>query len=277
MPLVVESMSDSPRVSIIMPAYNAARTILESIRSVEAQDFTDWELLVIDDGSKDETVKIVCGVQINDGRIKLLQTGGRTGAAQARNIGIQAARGRYIAFLDSDDVWLPHKLSLQLATFKDTGCNFSYGAYRKMDDDSVVGSAVIRVPSTLSYCEILKSNRIGCLTAMYDSDFFGKIRIPSLGRAADQGVWRHLLKGQVIHEDYGLWLSLLKRPGAMARGIQEPIAHYRIGRNTRSSNKVAAATSQWLIYRRLEELGPLRAAYYFMHYAIRGAAKYFRH
>ncbi|WP_298012821.1 glycosyltransferase family 2 protein [uncultured Aquabacterium sp.] len=266
-----------PHVSIIMPAYNAARTILESIRSAQAQDFEDWELLVIDDGSRDETVKIVCLAREADARIKLLRTGGRTGAAQARTTGIQEARGRYIAFLDSDDVWLPNKLSLQLSLFQATGCNFSYGAYRKMDDDSVVGSAVIQVPATLSYREILKSNQIGCLTAMYDSHFFGRVCIPSLGRANDHGLWRHLLGGQVIHEDYGLWLSLLKRPGAMARGIQEPLAHYRIGRNTRSSNKIAAAASQWLIYRRLEQLGRFRSAYYFVHYAIRGVAKYLQH
>lgn len=270
-------MSMPPRVSIIMPAYNAARTIVESIRSAQAQDFEDWELLVIDDGSKDDTVKLVSAARATDARIKLLRTGGRTGAAQARTTGIQEARGRYIAFLDSDDVWLPSKLSLQLKVFQSTGCNFSYGAYRKMDDDGVVGSAVIQVPSTLSYLEILKSNHIGCLTAMYDSDFFGKICIPSLGRATDHGLWRYLLGGQVIHEDYGLWLSLLKRPGVMAIGIQEPLAYYRIGRNTRSSNKIAAATSQWLIYRRLEGLGRIRAAYYFAQYAIRGVAKYLRH
>lgn len=264
-----------PQVSIIMPAFNAARTIFESIRSAQLQDFVDWELLVIDDGSRDHTVDLVRQLQAADPRIKILTTGGRTGAAQARTTGIQAALGRYIAFLDSDDVWLPNKLSVQLNLFESTGCNFCYSAYRKMDDDGLVGAAIVGVPDALSYRDILKTNQIGCLTAIYDSHFFGRIRIPSLGRASDHGFWKFFLKGQVIHEDYGLWLSLLKKPGAVARGVQEPLAHYRVGRNTRSSNKIAAATSQWLIYRRLEGLGFWSSAYYFSHYAIHGLRKYF--
>jgi len=267
-------MINNPCVSIIMPAFNAARTIAESVRSAQLQDFTDWELLVVDDGSRDDTVNLVRQFQADDPRIKLLTTGGRAGAAQARTKGIQAAQGRYIAFLDSDDVWLPNKLSVQLDVFKSTGCNFCYSAYRKMDDEGFVGAAVIEVPSTVSYREILKTNKIGCLTAMYDSHFFGRLVIPSLGRASDHGFWRFFLKGQVIHEDYGLWLSLLKKPGAVARGVQEPLAHYRVGRNTRSSNKIVAATSQWLIYRRLERLSFWLSSYYFTHYAIRGLRKY---
>lgn len=269
-------MNQSPRVSIIMPAFNAARTIVESIRSAQSQSFPDWELLVIDDGSRDHTVDLVRGVQETDSRVKLLRTGGRTGAAQARNTGIQAAKGRYIAFLDSDDVWLPNKLSVQLELFESTNCNFCYSAYRKMDDYGVVGASVVGVPDSLSYFDILKSNQIGCLTAIYDSLFFGRVSIPSLGRASDHGLWQYFLKGQVIHEDYGLWLSLLKRPGAVARGVQEPLAHYRVGRNTRSSNKIAAATSQWLIYRKLERLGLFASVYYFSHYALRGLIKYLR-
>jgi teichuronic acid biosynthesis glycosyltransferase TuaG len=267
-------MAMGPIVSIIMPAYNAAKTIELSVKSVLSQSFNDWELIIIDDQSNDHTVDVIGRFAVSDLRIRLHHSGGRAGAARARNIGIGAARGRYIAFLDSDDLWLPNKLAHQIEFMQKTGCTFCYTGYRKIDEDGVLGRGIVTVPERLNYKDILKTNSVGCLTAIYDAHFYGDVIIPALGRADDYPFWRFFLNGQVVHEDYGLWLKLLKTPGTLALGINEPLALYRVGRNTRSSNKIAAATSQWLIYRHLEKIGLLPAAYYFSHYAVKGFKKY---
>jgi teichuronic acid biosynthesis glycosyltransferase TuaG len=275
----MSSLNTVPLVSIVMPAYNAAATIAHSIHSVLAQTLNDWELLIIDDGSTDETLNIVA--QLNSsGRIRIFHTGGRHGSARARNIGIASARGRYIAFLDSDDLWLPEKLQKQIQFMEGTGSHFSFTAYRRMTFEGDIGTGVLHIPNKVSYKDLLKTNHIGCLTAMYDRKYFGEVVIPTLEKAESYRLWKYLLKGQVVHEDYGLWLKLLKQPPdgqeekVWAWGLDEPLALYRRGHSSRSSNKIAAATSQWLIYRRLENLSLAASLYYFIHYATKGLRKY---
>ncbi len=268
-----------PVVSIVMPAYNAAATIAESIDSVLAQSFGDWELLIVDDGSTDNTAEIV-KYYISDARVKLLSTAGaRSGPAKARNVALNVACGEFIAFLDSDDLWLPKKLDRQLQFMREENCVFSFTAYQKIDPQGRIGRHVIQVPSEVSYYDLLKTNHVGCLTAMYSRRHFGLMAMPEMGRREDYRLWLNFLRGTVVHEDYGLWLRLLRNKDKFhgrvrAKGLNEPLALYRCGFASLSSNKLKAAASQWLIYREVERLPVLIAAYYFLHYAVRGFIKY---
>jgi teichuronic acid biosynthesis glycosyltransferase TuaG len=268
------------KVSIVMPAYNAERTIAESIESVLAQVYPNWELLVVDDGSTDGTAVLISKFQASDSRIRALKTSGRCGPAKARNLAISAATGRLIAFLDSDDIWLPQKLSRQIAFMNARNSVFSFTAYRKLSLDGVVRGALIEVPPVVRYHDLLKSNHIGCLTAMYDRLHFGQVAMPDMGKREDYRLWLNFLRDRVVHEDYGLWLHLLRSANGSrsacveAHGLNEPLALYRVGQQSLSSNKLAAATSQWLVYRQVEKLSVLLSLYYFSHYAIKGLVKY---
>ncbi len=239
-------------VSIIMPAYNAASVVGASIRSVVAQEFAQWELIVVDDHSSDDTVARVEAFARQDGRIRLIQLPQNGGPAVARNAAIAAARGRYLAFLDCDDLWLPAKLGRQLEFMQASGAAFSYGAYYEIDADGHRCGRV-DVPSRTTYRELLKTNVIGCLTAMYDTASVGRVFMPGIR------------KGQ----DYGLWLALLKRVDH-ACGMTEPLAEYRVQSGSISANKLESSLWVWRVYREVERLSLPRAAYYFAHYAFHG-------
>jgi teichuronic acid biosynthesis glycosyltransferase TuaG len=269
------------KVSVIMPAYNAERTIAQSIDSVLAQTYPHWELVVADDGSTDGTAALLDKYKAADGRIRVLQTAGRCGPAKARNLAISASTGRLVAFLDSDDMWLPEKLARQIKFMNENSSVFSFTAYRKIDLAGNVGQAKIGVPEQVSYQDLLKSNRIGCLTAMYDRLHFGEVAMPDMGKREDYRLWLNFLRDRVVDEDYGLWLHMLRSASkvgpfkrVLAHGLNEPLALYRVGQQTLSSNKLAAATSQWLVYRQVERLSVVMSLYYFCHYAIRGLVKY---
>ena len=271
---------DDVKVSVVMPAFNAAKTIAQSIRSVLSQTHPHWELLVVDDGSTDQTQAAVEAF-LPDARVRMLKTPGRCGPAQARNLAISHATGRLVAFLDSDDLWLPEKLLKQIAFMNEQRAVFSFTAYRKIDSSGRVGRALIEVPKRVAYADLLKTNHIACLTAMYDREHFGLVAMPDMGRREDYRLWLNFLRDRVVHEDYGLWLHLLRRKSSNnagsrggAHGLNEPLALYRVGQQSLSSNKLAAATSQWLVYRNVERLSVLLSLYYFCHYAIRGLIKH---
>ena len=262
-----------------MPAYNASATIEHSIRSVLAQTYPHWELLVVDDGSTDATVDIARRVSAGT-NMRLLEIGGRMGPAAARNAALKIASGRWIAFLDSDDLWLPEKLERQLAFMRKTGAALSFTAYRRMNETGRMLPRVIEVPTTVSYRQLLRSNCIGCLTAMFDRQRFAGATFPDLGLLEDHRWIAWLgVTGRVGHEDYGLWLSLLRDDGSggttriVAHGLNEPLALYRVGTTSFSGNKLRAAAFQWTLYRRTEKLPFLRSAYLFAHYAARGLFK----
>lgn len=243
-------------VSIIMPCYNASNFIRQSIDSVLKQSFTDWELLVIDDVSSDDSCEIVASYATKDKRINLLRMDNNGGAANARNKGIGCANGRYIAFLDSDDIWLPNKLQRQIDFMADKQVALCYSAYRIIDEEGKEKS-VYRLPKTkVDYTTLLSGSVIGNLTAVYDSHQLGK-------------VYMH----QVGHEDYVLWLEILKRID-YALGIDEILAEYRVQSTSLSGNKIRAAQWQWRIYRDIEKLGRLRSLYLFVQYAFKGFIKY---
>jgi glycosyltransferase involved in cell wall biosynthesis len=255
-------------VSIVMPAKNAGNYIGAAIESVIAQDYPWWELLVVDDQSRDSTADIVRGFAAEDSRIRCLSlsAGGPTGASAARNHATRISRGRYIAFLDSDDIWYFNKLSIQLRALESHKAALCYSGYRKMSEDGIVGKRVVKVPASTCYSELLKSNVIGCLTAIYDTTAAGKVLLPEV-------------TAESFHyfEDYAMWLRIAReltdRRGVIV-GVQEPLAIYRLRKGSISYRKWRAARYTWRVYRRIECL-PLHAAiYYFCHYAAQGLRKY---
>lgn len=243
-------------VSIIMPCYNAAAFIGLAIESVVAQTYTDWELIIVDDSSSDESVSLVRRYMQSEPRIRLYITDSPSGSPTLpRNIGIRQARGRYIAFLDSDDLWLPGKLEKQLPCFSDPRVALVFSYYEKMDEAGNRARRVIKSPGEVTYKRLLLGNVIGCLTAIYDTRKVGKAYFEPVG-----------------HEDYALWLSLL-RDGLIAKNTCTVEALYRVRERSVSSNKLKVMRWDWFIYYRIENLGWLPSLYYFANYAWRGLIK----
>lgn len=244
-----DKLKSMPLVSIVMPAYNAAKTIGQSIESVQAQVLTDWELLVVDDCSFDETCSIVRGYASSDKRINLISQSANGGPARARNVALRVAQGRYIAFLDSDDCWLPKKLERQVDFMIKTKSALSYTLYRRFIVDINQPGSLVELPSSFTYGELLKNTGIGCLTAMIDRELSGPIEF-----------------SLIRHEDYALWLSILKN-GIVAHGLMEDLGRYRVSSKSVSGNKFKSASWVWNIYRRDEKLSFFQAAWCFSNYA----------
>ena len=243
-------------VSIITPSYSSEKFISATIESVLNQTYKNWEMIIVDDCSPDNSNEIIESYMKKDSRIKLIKLEKNSGPAVARNRAIEEAKGRYIAFLDADDLWISDKLEKQIDFMQKNDLIFTYSAYKLIDEnDNYLGEFI--PPEIVSYYSILKTNPIGCLTAIYDTQKLGKICMPNV------------LKRQ----DYGLWLKILKKI-KQTKGILEPLAIYRLRKNSVSSNKFKAAQYQWKIYREVEKLNVLKSIYYFTHYAIKGILKY---
>lgn len=251
---VNDKVGRAPTVSVIMAAHDSASFIVQTIQSVQAQDFTDWELLVVDDCSRDDTLSIVRRIAGEDARLRLFALDHNQGPAAARNRAIEHARGRYIAFLDSDDLWTPDKLSTQIDFMRRSGASFTYAGYQRMTEAGELLGAV-RVPAIVTRHQLLKHNVIACLTAVYDRAYFGRVLMPSIR------------KGQ----DYGLWLTLLERTPT-AHGIDRILGRYRVRTKSVSSNKFESSSWVWKIYRQVARLSVLSALYYFIHYAATSAS-----
>ncbi|BEC21192.1 glycosyltransferase family 2 protein [Escherichia coli] len=244
------------KVSIIMPLYNSARFLAASIDSVLKQKYTNWELILIDDCSGDDSVVIAQTYCDKDSRIKLVRLDKNSGAAVARNRGIEVAEGRFIAFLDSDDLWLPEKLDIQIQFMLEKKIAFSYTAYKKIDEYGV-DLFELGVPTSLSYQALLKACVIGCLTVIYDISQIGKVYMP-LGTK---------------REDYALWLKIMRENNIVAYGINRVLASYRIYPNQSSSKKLNMAKENWKLLRTHEKLCFVIAAHYFIQYALRGVLR----
>jgi teichuronic acid biosynthesis glycosyltransferase TuaG len=253
--------SGEPNVSVmctvVMPFLNGGSYIKEAVHSVMAQTFSDWELIVIDDGSTDGSRDFVEGVATQDHRIRLCRTSGRTGAATARNLGISSAAGRYVAFLDCDDIWLPEKLARQVAFMQTHGLAFSWSSYMVIDSQGN-SLRVQQAAEECSYFDLLtKRAVIGCLTAIYDRSLINTQLMPNIR----------------MRQDYGLWLRLLricKTRGLAARGLRESLAKYRLHAGAMTSNKFRAAWYQWRLYRDVEELSVFLSVYCLASYFFRG-------
>lgn len=209
-------------------------------------------MIIVDDASEDSGAEIARTFADEDERIKVVELPQNSGPAVARNKAIELARGRYIAFLDADDLWKPKKLEMQLAFMEAIGAWFSYTGYHIMNEKGE-RTGEKKVPERVTYHSLLKTCPVGCLTAMYDTQRLGKLYMPLI------------LKRQ----DYGLWLKILKQV-TYGKGLQEPLADYRVRSHSVSSNKLKAAAYQWKIYRDVEQLPLHQSLWYFSHYAANG-------
>lgn len=243
-------------VSIIMPSYNAARFIGESINSVLLQTYSNWELLIVDDCSKDNSVEVVRKFANIDKRVVLFSLEKNVGAAAARNVAIEHAQGQYIAFLDSDDVWDEYKLEKQLAFMKQYSYVFTFSNYYVMEENGKKTENIVKVPSSLSYHQYLRNTIIGCLTVIIDRQQTGDFKMP-------------LIKSS---HDMALWLLIMKR-GFKAYGLKDVLAGYRLVSTSNTAKKWKAAKDVWKVYREIEGLSVLYAAYCFCGYVINAVLK----
>lgn len=230
-------------VSIIMPAFNAEKFIDSAVNSVMNQTYKNWELLIIDDCSKDDTYKIISKYASNDRRIIILENEVNSGAAISRNKGIDKATGKYIAFLDSDDVWFDSKLSKQISYMEKNDYKFTCTSYNKINELSESLNKVIIAKEKSDYWELLKTCP-GNSTVIYNSEKLGKFKIPNFQK----------------RNDYLLWLNVIKKSNDL-RGIQETLSSHRIHNNSISSNKSSLVTYHWKIYRNVESLSFFKSTY----------------
>lgn len=238
----------APTVSVIMPAFNCEKTVADSIRSIQEQQFSDWEAIIVDDHSTDNTLRILKYISKQDPRLILIQNTKNLGVSEARNVGISASRGDYIAFLDSDDMWLPDKLTEQIQVLHSTGAPVCYSAYFVINE-SGKRIAMRSVPQNISYARLLCANRIGNLTGVYNRRKYGNVFQPKCG-----------------HEDYAFWLSILRNSGQSAVGINIPMAEYRLRNNSVSGNKWRAFMWTYIIFRKHENLSLEKSVYYMARY-----------
>ena len=248
---------NGPEICIIMPAYNAGRFIEEAIRSVMSQTYRNWELLVIDDGSSDNTVQLVQQLRREDSRITLLQNTKNLGVARTRNRGLDLCEGRYAALLDSDDVWHPEKLEKQLLLARETGAQVIYCSYSMVDENGAKTRQDFLVPEQTSLEQTLVQSVISCSTALL----------------APEVTDRYRFDDRYYHEDLALWIQLLQH-GYQARGVTEVLAQYRVMEGTRAANKLRSAGYRWEIYRKMLRLSVFKSTVLLAKYGLLGLKKY---
>ncbi|WP_195939936.1 glycosyltransferase family 2 protein [Romboutsia sp. 1001713B170131_170501_G6] len=243
-------------VSIITPMYNSGKFIRNTIESVLKQTYEDWEMIIVDDCSKDESPEIVKSYTKKDERIKYIRVSENKGVSNARNVALKNASGRYIAFLDSDDIWEITKLEKQIRFMKEKNCAISFTSYELINEENQKLNKVVGVPKSVDYKTLLKGNVLGCLTVVIDKS---KLNFD-------------IKMSGVRHEDYVLWLSILKR-GYIAYGLDEVLAQYRKSLTSLSGNKIKSAMWTWNIYRNIEKIPLYKSIYYFVNYSINGIKK----
>lgn len=245
--------NNEPLVSIVVPVYNAAQFLPDTIASVQAQSYINWELLLVDDSSTDNSVKIIKQAIKQDSRIKLLKNTSNSGAALSRNHGIDAANGRYLAFLDADDLWVETKLNKQVAFMRSHDCAFSFTGYEFADETGKPNGTKVSVPETITYKQALKNTTIWTSTVMFDMSKLPKegITMPNVRRGQDTATWWKVLK-KIDH----------------ARGLNEVLSYYRRTTASLSANKLTALKRTWNLYRNVEHLGLLPSSYNFSWYVL---------
>ena len=247
------------KVSIITPLFNAERYVSETIKSVLNQSYQNWEMIFVDDCSSDQSVSIVEKYKEKDERIRLLKNKTNMGSGRSRNRAIDAASGDIIAFLDSDDIWHPEKLSKHLEFMQKNSSVFSHTSYGFINEKGQIIKSTYRVSNKpVDYKKLLKRTEISCLTAMFDVHQIGKIHMPPLPKA----------------QDYALWLDILKQ-GVVSDPLDEELAYYRQHSASATSNKWKHVLGHWRFLRNRECLSFLKSTYYTLHWAFGGIIKYY--
>lgn len=250
---------DTELVTVVMPVYNADRFLREAVDSVVSQTYRNWELLILDDCSTDKSLQIAHEYEQMDCRIRVVESEHNSGVAKVRNRGIREAKGEYIAFLDSDDIWTPDKLEKQVELAKQANANVVYCSYDFLDENSVQINKPFIVPAETNYKKMLACNVIGCSAAMVDSRLLKQ----------------HPFNVNFYHEDYVLWMELLSIPGVVAAGDTQVLMHYRRVSGSRSNNKEKAAKERWNIYRKALGLSFTESIWAFAKYTVNGILKYY--
>ncbi len=243
-------------VSIITPSYNCEKYIAETINSVLSQTYENWEMLIVDDCSTDNSIIIIEKFTRKDNRIKLSKNTNHLGISETRNKAIRMAKGKYIAFLDSDDLWLPQKLEKHITLMNQNNVALTYSAYEIINE---LGDKKGRFnpPKELTYTDLLKTCSIGCSTAIYNTHIIGNVYMPKIKK----------------RQDYGLWLTIAKK-GYLIKGLPSTLVKYRVHNKSISSNKINTFRYQWEIYRNFQKLSLIKSCYYFVHYAFYGFLKH---
>jgi len=244
-------------VSIITPTFNSANYVLATINSVLNQTYTNWELLLVDDCSTDDTYRIIQEQASLDPRIKVFQLENNAGPAKARNFAINKAQGSFMTFLDADDIWFADFIQNSIETIEQTGINFVFSSYKRANENLEFVYSDFIVPAKVTYTDILKTNSISCLTAFINIKALGKKTMPDIRK----------------RQDMGLWLKYLKEI-PFAYGITTPKAIYRIRKNSLSRNKLSLIKYQWEFYRKVEQINILSSTYYLLSWMYLGYMKY---
>ncbi|TGL90249.1 glycosyltransferase family 2 protein [Leptospira congkakensis] len=249
-----------PKVSVIMPAYNAVSYLEDSVKSLLDQSFKDWELLLVDDCSKDETANLAKKLAKADPRIRFIQKEKNSGSADTRNTGINLASGEYIAFLDADDLWESDFLEKMIPFMEKNKSPFSFASYRIIDENGFEFCEPFLVKlKSYTYSDLLHYNRVGLLTAIY--------HVPSVGKK----YFDPSLKS--LRDDYALWLDIL-REGKVAFANSEILARYRVRRGAATSNKKKVMLAHFRMLKNREKLSFFYALILTMIHGIMGLRKY---
>lgn len=243
-------------VSIITPCFNCAEYLPETIQSVRSQTYGNWEMLIVDDASNDDTLAIAQGYSDIDPRVRVIALPSNSGAAVARNAALHVSKGRYIAFLDSDDIWLPHKLEKQVCFMRSSGHPITCTSYEQIDEFGNATGKIINSIVKTSYNRLLLDCPVGNSTVVYDVSQLGKVEVPDIRKRNDDALWLKVLK----MTDY-IW------------GMPEVLSYYRIRNGSISRNKFELVKYHWTLYRQIEKLSIPRSMF---HVALWGVIKLLR-
>lgn len=238
-------------VSVITPVFNAADYLAQTIESVLRQTYAEWELILIDDGSEDDSLKIALSYEAKDNRIKVIRKANNTGMAEAINSGCSEACGQYIAFLDSDDIWLPEKLENQVRFMWDKDCAISCTSYVQINADGTKEGRVFKAREKVDYRRLLLDCPVGHSTVMYDVAKLGKQRVPNIRKRSDDALWLQILK----IEPY-IW------------GLQETLVQYRLRGKSLSRNKFTLVKYHWKLYREIEHMSMISSVFHIAYWGF---------
>ncbi len=238
-------------VSIITPTYNCGAFIARTIDSVLAQSYKKWEMIIVDDRSTDDTKSVVDEYMARDSRIKYHLLGENSGAAVARTVAMRLAEGSYMAFLDSDDIWMPEKLERQIAWMEENGHAFSCTAYEQIDEDDNSLGRIIKTVKKTDYNRLLLDCPVGNSSVVYNVERMGKFEVPNIRKRNDDALWLQMLK----KEKY-IW------------GMPDVLMRYRIRKNSISSNKLKVIKYHWILYREVEHLNVFRSAFHIFWWCV---------
>lgn len=244
-------------ISIVMPVYNAKKFLEETVRTVQNQTYRAWELLLVDDCSTDGSKDIALRLAQQDARVRLICRESNQGAAQARNRGIQEAKGRYLCFLDADDIWETNKLEAELAFMQEKQAGFVFTGYEFADETGLGLGKIVVVPEQITYREALKNTTIFTSTVMFDREIVED---------------RYIYMPEIPSEDTATWWQVLKQYG-VAYGLNKNLVKYRRSENTLSSNKWVAIQRIWNLYRKQEGFSVLKSMYCMCFWAVRAVIR----